>query len=171
MAHARRSFRGFGQGARRKTGWETGPGGARQQIAASGSVILGLGSVSGADGITLVRLRGSLMLKLSAADAETAGFVGAFGIGIVKAPAFAIGVTAVPTPVTEQDDEEWIFWYPISVLGSGTGEAAVQRIDIDTKAMRKLTVGDTLYGVVELTEAGVSVLETYFDSRMLIMLP
>ena len=162
---------------RRRKGWEGGPGGtALQGVGSSSSVILGLGAELLLDGTTLLRLRGQVNVNLGTGAVLGDGFQGAFGIGIVQASAFAIGVTAVPTPLTEQDWDGWIFWSTLSVHTGDVSEPArspqsTQVIDVDTKAMRKLDLQDTLYGVIEVVEIGTATMDVFFDSRLLLALP
>ncbi len=82
---------------RRRKGWDAGPGqlAVQSNVTAIGSVLFSAGTVALQDGLTLLRLRGMLTFILNSVSAAPSGFTGAFGIGIVKNPAFTIGVTAV----------------------------------------------------------------------------
>ena len=173
-----RGLRGLNRarGPRRGRGWIDGPGDgtAVQNITVSGRTILGQGITLTADGITLVRLRGGLLVNLDTASAIGNGFVGAFGIGIVTETAFATGAAAVPTPITERDWDGWLFWHTIQVLSGdasdvGLSGSAQQRVEVDTKAMRKLNEESLIYGVIEVTEIGTAEIDVAFDSRMLIL--
>ena len=178
--------RGFPQvrsrSQRRKTGWVDGPGqtAAQTAISATGALLFASGISPTEDNFTLARLRGRLKLFLSAGTTVLSGFAGAFGIGIVNQPAFAIGVTAVPTPTTERSWDGWIYWTPFSlkvlnpitsVDGQFSGEGMVLDIEVDTKAMRKLTSESLIYAALEVEEVGAAVLQSQFDSRMLWMAP
>ena len=131
------------------------------------------------DGLTLLRLRGEATFSLITVAAAVSGFQCAFGIGIVRDVAFATGgVTAVPTPIDDQDWDGWIFWDRFNLVSiTGTisdgvnSKAATYRMPIDTKAMRKLDLGDVIYGVLQVQELGVSVANWWFDSRVLLALP
>ena len=46
---------------------------------------------------------------LSAATSALDGFNGAFGIGLVTRQALAVGVSAVPTPLDEEDWDGWLY--------------------------------------------------------------
>jgi len=166
---------------RRKTGWGLGPGqSAVTTITATGSTILGAGSVSTADGQTVVRLRGELLLWLSLAAAAVDGFSGAFGIGIVQNPAFTAGIASVPTPVTEAADENWLYHrffacktaelFATGAEPAGRMLPAFLRLEVDSKAMRKFDAGVTLYAAVEVTEVGTATMQVHFDSRVLVKL-
>ena len=145
-------------------------------VSATGNQILGAGSAAVGDGLTLIRLRGLFSIQLMSSTAAFDRQQGAFGIGIVRAEAFAIGVTAVPTPIADQDWNGWLYWTPYIVEANGASFEdsfrIIQEFTIDTKAMRKLNMGDTIYAVIENTESGSApVAHTYFDSRILLKLP
>ena len=165
---------------RRSTGWEEGPGGTTNtQLVAVGSAFTGTVLQAVVDGLTLVRLRGQLQLFLSAASTATSGFAGAFGIGVATNAALAVGINAVPTPITEQQWNGWLFWTPIqfhsvtATIGDGVNAASVsQFITVDSKAMRKVPVEQSIYAALELsTEIGAATLNAFFDSRVLFKLP
>ena len=181
-----RSFQNQGRSrgsfpARRKRSWEVGPGSGTGLLntTASGSLILGSGSQTTSDDLTVARIRGQFSYWINQAAATGDGYVGAFGIGKVEANAFAVGVTAVPTPVTDPEWDGWMFWHPISAIAtvdaetlSITGRVGAQWVPVDTKAMRKMDLGDVIYAVVEVTEvAGASTLVMAMDSRMLVLIP
>ena len=70
---------------------------------------------------------------------------GALGCIVVKDSASNIGVTAVPTPLTETDSD-WYVWQVMAakigfVTGVGFSEMGV-RYTIDSKAMRKVGIDD-----------------------------
>ncbi len=79
---------------------------------------------------------------------------GAVGMCIVSSQAAAIGVTAVPTPLTDIGSE---LWYLHQVLTSfftfssavGTDSQGMTSIDIDSKAMRKVNEGEDALIVFE----------------------
>jgi len=174
----RGSFRqGRIQRPRRESSWGVGPGGTvTTSIANSSSVLVGGGIVPLTDGITLVRTRGELSLYLSSATAALAGFQGAFGIGIVEAPAFSAGIASVPTPISEADSENWLYHTFFSCVAieptetfSNSGSAAV-RFSVDSRAMRKFDLAKRIYAAIEVVEVGTAVLQVDFDSRMLFKL-
>ena len=172
--------RGLSRVPRRRKGWEEGPGQLASQVAlaATGSQIVVSGAQLVGDGNTLLRLRGALTMQLSVATGVFEGFVGAFGVGIVQAAAFAVGVTAVPTPIDEQDWDGWLFWMPFMVAsitatltdGANAG-SVILRMPIDSRAMRKLDLDDVIYGVLQVQEIGAASLQWHFDSRVLLALP
>ena len=124
------------------------------------------------EGLTLVRTRGLLRLQLQSVDAAGSGFEGACGLQIVTAEAFAIGVTAMPSPQTDPEWEGWI-WHSFFSLRPGSalsGLAGITEFEIDSKAMRKLPEGAVMMGVVEVVETGAAVMLFYLDTRILVKL-
>ena len=174
-----RTFGVNSRGPRRETSWEDGPGGTvRTNLTAIGPSIIGAGSQVTVDGLTLVRTRGRFVIKMATAAAALDAAVGAFGICVVEQNAFAIGVTAVPTPITDADWDGWIDWTPVSLetaaVISGTsdsGAGVILDYVVDSKSMRRLKLGDAVIGVFEWTvETGTVQLSVYLDSRILVKL-
>ena len=185
-----RSFRTarLRQSLRRKTSWTVGPttgtGGSRQSITAAGATLATLGAQINADSITVVRVRGSMLLQLSTAASGLDGFHGAMGIGVVTQVAFDIGVTALPTPITEEAWDGWLYHQFFQLVASDIldGSAATDkdtlnpvtatlRVDVDSKAMRKLNSDMVIVAVLEVAEEGAATLQWSFRSRMLVKLP
>ena len=173
--------RGFPQAGtrstpRRLTSWEAGVGGGAP-VTESATVTKFLGSALAfsTDGLTLVRTRGEFVANLTAASAAANGYFGAVGIGLATAAAVAVGITAVPTPITEQGWDGWIWWSPIYAFSGRADEVegglANQRMVIDTKGMRKVKEEDSLYAAIEITEVGAASLFVALDCRMLFKLP
>ena len=126
--------------------------------------------------VTIVRIRGYFRVILTAATAAGDGFLGAVGIGVVTAPAFAVGLTAVPLPVAEMDWDGWMFhqFFDLrsNIAGVGDGQPGVSiGFDIDSKAMRKLGDEQVLMGAIEVVESGTAVMEVSADTRILLKLP
>jgi len=172
--------RGRQSGQRRRTSWELGPGSCTEaNITGVGSFFLGDAISPTLDGLTLARIRGRLSFLLTSVSAAGSGFCGAFGIGIATAAAVTAGAASLPTPITEQAWDGWLFWMPIQLLGvtatiaDGVNAAAVyQEMVVDTKAMRKMNIEDAVYAIVELeVEEDTAVMEARFDSRGLFFLP
>ena len=177
MARSRGRFPVRGNN-RRRTAWNVGPGGtALASIVASGSQILGSGAAATTDGLTLVRTRGRAIFKVQSFTAAGDAFTGAFGIGIVTAEAFAIGITAMPIPVTDLNWDGWLYHSMVQVVagdktaGDVDFTGATQILDVDSKAMRKLRLGDTIFAALELVETGIVDMDFTFDSRVLVKLP
>ena len=95
--------------------------------------------------------------------------VGAIGMAVVSDQASAIGVTAVPTPITDMGSDLWFLHEMFAGDSSletdrslnGTQEA------IDSKAMRKVDIGQDIVIVAELSTAG-SGFQLTLGGRMLI---
>jgi len=167
--------------SRRKTGWSAGPGQlGLSSLTANGSVMWSTGAVIGLDGLTLVRTRGSVGLWLEVVGTIGDGFtrVG-LGICIVSGDAFGIGVTAVPTPLTDIAWDGWLWHKIVSPMfgfsvteGENTGPISQVRVDIDSKAMRKQKETDVQIGVIEaLGEVGTATLSFVADTRVLDKIP
>ena len=106
-----------------------------------------------AERLTLIRLRGNGYVHM---DAGAAGDSMLIGVGLIIAPteAFTVGVSALPTPLTDME-APWI-WHEVLTLGpavSATDDGGdlsrnVQFV-IDNKAMRKFRTDEELGFVVE----------------------
>ncbi len=91
----------------------------------------------------------------------------AIGWAVVSDQAVAVGVTAVPTPVSELGSDLWFVHQYI--LARGINLADYQQIEIDSKAMRKVEEGSDVVVVGERGAAsdGVQLLQA---ARFLIKL-
>jgi len=173
--------RGFRSGLRvprRRKSWDVGIGqtGVQANISSSSAVIVSSALAVLQDGITLLRLRGEANFMISSVAAALDGFSGAFGIGVATTAAVTAGAASVPTPLTEAAWDGWIFWQAMNMKSlTGTlsdfGVNTTLRMPIDTKAMRKLSEDESIYGVIETNEVGTSNLVWHVDSRVLIALP
>ena len=95
---------------------------------------------------TIVRTRGLLYMRsdqLAAAETVQA----AYGHTVVADTAAAIGVTAIPTPVTDAGNDLWfVYQYMFGHLqfGDGTGFGDPGRVyEFDSRGMRKVEDGQT----------------------------
>ena len=164
--------------ARRKTTWGLGPGGvAATNVTSSSSFFLGSFIVPITLGLTAIRLRGAFSWFLKSATSSGDGFQGAFGVGIATAAAINAGIASVPTPITELDEDMWLYHRIIGVHGNSAAEAefltgpATERFEVDSKAMRKFADGMGIYACMEVTEIGTGDANIFFDSRVLVKLP
>ena len=163
---------------RRRTTWEAGVGGtAAQGITAPSVGFLGL-AVSGLmEGLTLLRTRGLFQAVLLSAVAAGDGFQGAWGIGRATDAAVLAGIGSVPTPITEQGWEGWLYWEAISIHAGFAGandrnwDGSSQRSIVDSKAMRKLDFDSTFYAAFEVVEVGDATASLFLETRMLLALP
>ena len=172
--------RSYGASRRRSVGWEDGPFTTPIAASAATSVLWSTGQGTGADdNQTLVRVRGEFSAFLSLATAALDGFIRcAVGIGIVTAPAFAVGVTACPTPLTEIEWDGWLYHRQFSLIAAEATEAfgnagsASIRVEIDSKAMRKISSDMVIFGCFEFgTPVGTTTVNAYANTRMLIKHP
>jgi len=126
----------------------------------------------------LVRIRGYLKARVITGNTAVAGFQGAFGIGIINEAAFAAGAGSSENPVDDADWNGWIYhrFFAVNLItptiADGVNAASVAfETEIDSKAMRKLKVGDVLFAEVQVVEADIAGLEVQHDSRFLVKLP
>jgi len=169
-------------GRRRLTSWELGAGDCTETAQSSaGSVFVGQALAILQDGLTLVRTRGRYQVFTTVAGGSVGdGMCGAFGIGVATTAAVTAGIASVPTPITEQGWDGWLYWTPFQVfvmsvtLADGVNaNLAMFTVDVDSKAMRKLTEEDTIYAAAEIAveEGAGTNIEHRFDSRVLFKLP
>ena len=168
-------------GPRRQTSWGAGTGGTTiGSLSATGKAVVGAGlALAVEDHATLVRTRGHLALQLAAATAAGDGFIGAFGVGIVTDEAFAAGIAAIPGPLTAPDWEGWFVHQlfalrSINIMAASNNAiqdaSSILHYEIDSKAMRKFSQGQTMVAVVDVVELGTAAMEVTWDSRALFKL-
>jgi len=180
VARLRGSFPARARSQRRRSAWDAGPGGtAVTSLSNNTPAFLGsaVTPTAGAAPLTVVRIRGQVDVMLTLATAAGDGWQGAIGIGLATTAAVVAGISSVPTPTTEQGDENWLWWHVFSVhnpLVSSSelnGMGAYQRIEIDTKAMRKFDDGMSIYAAINQVETGTATMDVFLDTRMLTLLP
>ncbi len=99
-------------------------------------------------------------------------FIGNLGLAVVSDQATAVGVTAVPTPATEQGSDLWFLhaiWPGQMEFVTAAGFASYQPKEIDSKAMRKVVEGQDVVMVVEAGLGGNGV-DMTIAGRMLVKL-
>ena len=184
-----RSFQRTAGRKRRRTSWELGPksdaAGAPQTITGSSAQVGGLVGVVGLDGTTWGRIRGQFMAHLLTSGAVNNGYHGAFGIAVATSAAVTAGVASLPTPITEEAWDGWLYHHYFQIHSSGAitaagaatqivgpdSIAAAVRVEVDSKVMRKLEIDQTIYCAVEVSEVGTATMEWFFNSRALLLLP
>ena len=102
---------------------------------------------------TVVRTRGILAVE-SDQSAATEIYHASYGLAVVSEQAFAIGVTAVPTPGTDRASDLWFVYEDVMGLftfksGVGFEEPSSAIKYFDSKAMRKVEDGQDLVVVTE----------------------
>ena len=167
MAHPR-GFRG--RTTKRPVAWGLGPQELDGAASATSKTLWSSGITSAEGEITLVRTRGFIHYFLNSAAAQGDGFFGAVGLGQTTAQAFAAGSASIPGPLTQAGWDGW-FWHSyFDVRLAETGlfnSFAHQRIEIDSKAMRKVNSDLVIFGMTEVIESGTAVLEMHGDTRQL----
>jgi len=179
VTRSRSGFRPVQRSQRRKTAWSDGTGGTGiTSSTQTEAVFVGAALTATQEGATIARMRGYFKAILTAGVSVVDGFSGAFGIGIASLAAVTAGIGSVPTPLTEQSSENWLYWHAFSVhlvtatIGDGANATSVVfERNIDTKAMRKFPTDVALYAAIEVVETGNSTLRFLHDSRALILLP
>jgi len=161
--------------ARRLTEWAA--------IVATGSVVVApdsdvaLTALTGADlaplvPCTLIRIRGEIMVASDQSSADELQ-LGSLGIGIVQDVARAVGMASTPSPFLDAGDEVWLYWRSLmsrGEKGAGTVIGTMTRnYEIDAKAMRKITDGDSLIVNVSNHNAANG-FNVAFQSRFLFLL-
>ena len=119
---------------------------------------------------TIVRSRFTLMLRSDqSAVVENQG--AAFALAVVTEQALGIGVTAVPTPVTDLGSDQFflhqIMWAHQNDVAQQSNPAAIY--EVDSKAMRKVGENDELYSTGEFTNTAQGCV-LHSAGRMLIKL-
>jgi len=141
-----------------------------QVLAASSAVLdqdLSQAALADVQPCTIVRTRGTLWVASDQASASEEPF-GALGMEVVTEQARVAGVTAIPTPISQEANEQWFLWEPFQAYFA-TGQGVVwQRYEFDSKAQRKVQEGDAV--VVVLENASVVGLEFIIKFRMLLKL-
>ena len=176
MAHSRRSTFPKTGGPSRQVSWEVGPRGSVATSTTSNS-LFPTAAEAALDKLTIVRTRGQLIVEYTTGDAVAEGHEWAFGMCIVSQNAAGIGVTAVPDPLIDIAWEGW-FVYEMGIVkqvGTTLDQSEIgagQRIEIDSKAMRKLRITDNVVAVFSNTIVGSpGQVRASMLSRMLVKLP
>ena len=111
----------------------------------------GLSTAVGA--ATIVRTRGSLLVRVAAAAAGDTTLRGAMGIIQVSADAFAAGVASVPGPLSDSLDD-WYVWVPFTLafddITTEFDSAYFDRVAFDSRGMRKTKFGEVSAVVFEV---------------------
>jgi len=123
---------------------------------------------------TVVRSRGLLYLSSDQIAASEDQYV-AYGEIVVSEEAVTAGIASVPTPVTQPESDWHVYETLMSDIRFGTGvgfetPGGVPKA-FDSKAMRKVDVGEDLVTIVEVAAGAVSQGVTFRSfSRVLIKL-
>ncbi len=134
-------------------------------VPAATKVLLGSFILATAFEETLVRVRGMLHIGSDQAGAVEAQ-IGAFGFIRVTDTALAVGVTAIPSPVFNADDDGWVLWQPFAQSGLIAAGRDGERYMLDTKAQRIVRESQALAVVIENAHATAG-LQVMFQLRAL----
>ena len=120
--------------------------------------------------VTILRTHMTFALR-SDQEAAMEQQTAAFGWCVVSNEAAAVGVSAVPTPISELGSDLWfasklIYGDESKLIDKVRSET---RVDLDSKAMRKVNDGEQPVGVAEMsgTDSGGCILRIY--GRMLVL--
>jgi len=171
---ARRHFRGR-SGQKREHSWFDIPAASVALVAAGGTIYASLTAAELARRpFTIVRTHLTAHLQ-SDQGAASELQVAALGLAVVTDQAAAAGVGSVPTPVTDDDSDNWfVHKYMISNftfasgVGFGEGLSAGTLFEIDSKAMRKVNDGDDIVVVGEVDAVAGSGVILTIAGRLLI---
>ena len=108
---------------------------------------------------TILRCRSYIQAWFDATVQVGDGILLTFGLGLVSSDAAAAGSGSVPEP--RNDLFPWLWWGEMSLASESTlvsGEGtpwgmSAQRIDVDTKAMRRVKAGESLVWIMNSTTA------------------
>ncbi len=101
---------------------------------------------------TIVRTRLNLYIRSDQVAAREIQS-GAVGVAVVSEQAEAIGISAIPTPVTDLESDLWLLWTIVQSSSTAGSDGGVdgKGMEIDSKAMRKVADGDQVVVVGELS--------------------
>ena len=175
-----RSFRGHGRGSLPAPKRQIANDSLEAEIDGATTVVgttkaaysFGLGLTSPA--ATLVRTRGQLIVRVVTPAAGENMVRGAFGMIVVSSDAFAIGVTALPGPLSDSGND-WFLWVPFALAFASTltnhNSQYVAQINFDSRGMRKLKIGETLAPVLEfVSDVAGSTIDSCFSLRLQVKL-
>ena len=122
---------------------------------ATGTKSLGGSLLAVAGPGTFVRIRGQVYCQLDAGAVDERALI-CFGVILVSNEAAAAGAASVPGPFTDGDaDWMWHGFLSVSSLAESAifGDAAFDRVIVDTKAMRKVKSSQSLIFVAEVASS------------------
>ena len=160
---------------RRGTDWGIGPSiSSAITISATGKVLWTTGTTP-AQNLTVVRTRGLIHFSLITQSLAGGGFDGAVGLYLMTEDAFNVGVTAALDPLSDANSDMWLWHNYFSVKAVTPIEAdgvnafgVHQRIEIDSKAMRKdFDPERVMAGVISARETGTSTMDVWAETRQL----
>ena len=142
-------------GSRQTKDWFS-TGSSRNVITAEGTTVMA-GQLGSAQAQTILRIRGEFLIAFNAATAASDACLLTFGIGVVSTDAAVGG--AVPDPAVE-GGYPWM-WYKsvpmqstFAIDGTGTDHSGQlqTRVEVDSKAMRRIKASESLAFIVQYTD-------------------
>jgi len=124
---------------------------------------------------TIVRTRGVFYLGSDQA-AATEDQAAALGGAVVSDQAVAVGITALPTPITDKSSDLWFMFQSLMsniafLTAAGFQQPAGQQLIYDSRAMRKVEDGQDIVIMAESDVAAVTAgVEIRHGGRMLLKL-
>ena len=154
MAHVR-SARTLVRSTKRPTFWV---GGSLGVTIATGTVvtqtIVAESELESVPNPTIVRVRGEVIIRVSAIGASGAAGLISLGLILQSARSIAAGVTGMPVPFTDLGSK-WLYHRMIPIqTETQTNEDSNQhnvRFEVDNKSMRKTTLNEGLVMVLQNT--------------------
>ena len=150
MARNRFLGRAFPQRSARLTQWLGPADQGFVSVAATGSSLVATAPFT--EPATLMRTRGAVSIIPDSTAADVS-IVGAIGMAIVSTDAVGIGITAIPTPYADADWGGWFVWRSFAFRFESITQVGVLlgswSLEIDSKAMRKITPNETMVIVAE----------------------
>jgi len=147
-----RHSRVVSRGARRLTSW-VGLGPVSVTVTGEGGTILAAGNAAllAKRPFTIIRLHLEVHIR-SDQSAALEAFGGAVGVAVVSDQSVAVGVSAVPTPFTDDSSDLWMLhqWI-MGASGTSTDGQFGSLYSIDSKAMRKVNDDQDIIVVHELS--------------------
>ncbi len=145
MAFRRRNLPSVVRAPRRETAWFSSKDSTGFTSLAAGTAILDASlnaTALATRPFTIVRIRGLLWWD-SDQTAVTEVPFGALGMAVVSDQASAIGVTAVPTPISDEGSDLFMLWQPFVSATKFSTDIGYQNpsgnvFHFDSKAMRKV---------------------------------
>ncbi len=124
---------------------------------ADNKTVNSVGLLHSAAASTLVRTRGWLQLSVEIAGLAPTRIVGAMGMIIVSEDAFLVGITALPGPLSDIEND-WFVWQPWTLHSDAvdpTGNDVISNFSqaFDSRGMRKLKAGQVLAIVWEASQS------------------
>jgi len=168
--------RGFSRGPRRSSPsgkeWGFGPGGGVPALITSGKIVVGAGVQPTVTKLTILRLRGEILVAVNSLGSATDNVSLFLGMGIFSTDAFSVGQTALPGPTTDIFFP-WLWWNVVHISPQvstlGLDGVTSIRIPVDAKAMRKFGTDQVVGLVAEYaSQSGAVGCDIQSDARMLV---